>query len=254
MSGGAYAASHYLITSTKQISPKVLKSLKGANGKNGANGANGPAGPAGAAGAGTAGAAGPQGPAGTAGTNGTPGAPGTPGTNGTSVTSKGLAPGNEHCEQGGSEFTAGASKTYACSGETGFTSSLPSGKTETGNWSISAPAEGAVLITPISFAIPLAAELSEAGVHYTEGGTTECPGTAEKPTAKAGNLCVYQTFASGLKTTAEPLAEAIIFYKLVGIQSTENQGANTSGAILRLVPNAENTPRFAFGSWAVTAP
>jgi hypothetical protein len=29
MSGGAYAAGKYLITSTKQISPKVLASLKG---------------------------------------------------------------------------------------------------------------------------------------------------------------------------------------------------------------------------------
>ena len=39
MSGGAYAAKKYLITSTKQISPSVLKSLKGAAGKNGAIGA-----------------------------------------------------------------------------------------------------------------------------------------------------------------------------------------------------------------------
>ncbi len=53
MSGGAYAATHYKITSTKQISPTVLKSLKGAKG------ARGPAGPAGAAGApGAPGAAG----------------------------------------------------------------------------------------------------------------------------------------------------------------------------------------------------
>jgi hypothetical protein len=58
MSGGALAATHYVITSTKQISPKVRKELKGAQG------AKGPAGPAGPAGA--AGAAGSQGPAGTA--------------------------------------------------------------------------------------------------------------------------------------------------------------------------------------------
>jgi hypothetical protein len=70
MSGGALAATHYLITSTKQISPKVLKTLKGANGKNGA------AGPAGPAGVGTQG---PQGPAGTAGTNGEKGEKGPPG-------------------------------------------------------------------------------------------------------------------------------------------------------------------------------
>jgi hypothetical protein len=52
MSGGAYAAGKYLIVSTKQISPKVLKSLVGKTGKAGANGAPGAAGPARAAGAG----------------------------------------------------------------------------------------------------------------------------------------------------------------------------------------------------------
>jgi hypothetical protein len=50
MSGGAYAANHYLIHSTKQISPKVLKKLKGNTGKKGATGAAGPRGAAGAAG------------------------------------------------------------------------------------------------------------------------------------------------------------------------------------------------------------
>jgi hypothetical protein len=44
MSGGALAAQHYLISSTKQISPKVLKKLKGNTGKTGAAGKAGPAG------------------------------------------------------------------------------------------------------------------------------------------------------------------------------------------------------------------
>ena len=47
MSGGALAAKHYLINSTKQINPKVLKALKGANGTNGTNGAMGKEGPQG---------------------------------------------------------------------------------------------------------------------------------------------------------------------------------------------------------------
>jgi hypothetical protein len=67
MAGGAAAATHYLITSTKQISPKVLKELK----KPGERGATGPAG-----------AAGPAGPTGAAGANGTNGAPGTEGKTG----------------------------------------------------------------------------------------------------------------------------------------------------------------------------
>ncbi|MHB8491590.1 MAG: hypothetical protein ACYDA6_05155 [Solirubrobacteraceae bacterium] len=66
MSGAAIAAKHYLINSTKQINPKVVRQLRGHNGKNGFNGktgATGPAGSAGAAGAaGAKGATGPEGP------------------------------------------------------------------------------------------------------------------------------------------------------------------------------------------------
>jgi hypothetical protein len=59
MSGGALAAKHYLINSTKQINPKVLKKLKGNTGKTGA------AGPQGAPGAaGKEGSQGKEGPAG----------------------------------------------------------------------------------------------------------------------------------------------------------------------------------------------
>jgi hypothetical protein len=47
MSGGALAANHYLINSTKQISPKVLRKLKGARGPRGTLGPNGLAGPQG---------------------------------------------------------------------------------------------------------------------------------------------------------------------------------------------------------------
>jgi hypothetical protein len=47
MSGGALAAKHYLINSTKQINPKVLKSLKGNTGAAGAPGAQGKEGPSG---------------------------------------------------------------------------------------------------------------------------------------------------------------------------------------------------------------
>ena|ERR1700722_7667427 len=47
MSGGALAAGHYLITSTKQISPKVRKALKGNVGPRGLTGSTGPSGPEG---------------------------------------------------------------------------------------------------------------------------------------------------------------------------------------------------------------
>jgi hypothetical protein len=74
MSGGALAANHYLINSTKQINPKVLKKLKGRAGRAGLNGAagkGGAAGKEGAAGAaGKEGARGKEGPAGPEGVSG----------------------------------------------------------------------------------------------------------------------------------------------------------------------------------------
>jgi hypothetical protein len=66
MSGGALAANHYLISSTKQISPKVLKKLKGNAGPKGTAGATGATG--------AAGKEGPQGKAGAEGKEGKAGA------------------------------------------------------------------------------------------------------------------------------------------------------------------------------------
>jgi Collagen triple helix repeat (20 copies) len=71
MSGGALAASHYLINSTKQINPKVLKKLKGNAGKTGATGATGATGLKG-----ETGAAGAKGETGAAGAKGETGATG----------------------------------------------------------------------------------------------------------------------------------------------------------------------------------
>ncbi len=77
MSGGALAANHYLINSTKQINPKVLTKLKGNAGKTGATGATGATG--------TAGATGATGPQGSSGKEGSPGKEGPPGVNGSAV-------------------------------------------------------------------------------------------------------------------------------------------------------------------------
>ena len=77
MSGGALAATHYVITSTKQIKPSVLKELKGKAGVTGPAGATGPGGANG-----QAGAAGPQGPGGATGPGGGAGPTGAPGATG----------------------------------------------------------------------------------------------------------------------------------------------------------------------------
>jgi collagen triple helix repeat protein len=72
--GGTAVASHFLITSTGQIKPSVLKTLRGSNG---------PAGPAGVQGAtGATGSAGPEGPVGKEGPSGKEGARGPEGKEG----------------------------------------------------------------------------------------------------------------------------------------------------------------------------
>jgi hypothetical protein len=162
MTGGAYAAKHYLITSTKQISPKVLTALKGKNGTNGTNGTNGAQGPVG-----EKGAQGSQGSAGPAGT--------------------------------GKEGPVGPAGPQGPTGQTGFTETLPSGKTETGVISYAAFSTGPAIV-PFSINIPLPAEIAESKVHFVTqaevtGGTAppECEGGAAAPTAKPGSFCVYET-------------------------------------------------------------
>lgn len=99
LTGGAYAANKYVITSTKQIKPSVLAQIKGRDGTNGVNGANGASGTNGSPGAavtngatgakgdtGATGAQGPMGPAGPQGVAGAPGAQGPQGVPGPSMT------------------------------------------------------------------------------------------------------------------------------------------------------------------------
>jgi hypothetical protein len=222
MSGGALAAGHYLISSTKQVSPKVLKQLKGARGPAGAAGAAGPEG--------KAGATGPQGPEGKAGTNGAGG------TNGTSVTSAKLNAGNKECPDGGSEFTSVSGKSFACNGTTGYTETLPQGKTETGGWSMQAvedaTTKSTVSLASISFTIPLEVAPEAHLLAKGQGETEECPGTAAEPKAAEGQLCVY----------TEDAVEETSFTG-IGAQ-------RYGGSIIGL----GGTPGgYAFGSWAVTA-
>jgi len=74
LTGTSLAASHYIITSTKQIKPSVLKQLRAASGSKGAGGSAGAQG--------SPGVAGPPGKQGEAGQTGKQGEPGPPGLRG----------------------------------------------------------------------------------------------------------------------------------------------------------------------------
>jgi hypothetical protein len=270
MFGGAYAASN------TSGGGKATASAKGKKGPRGPKGATGPAGPAGAQG--PAGPAGAKGDAGAAGTNGTSGAPGAPGT---SVTNTALVKGNVNCPEGGAEFKVGAgAPTRACNGTTGFTETLPSGKTETGTWSVAVPPIEAFLefTAPISFSIPVKVKApAEAGeaFYFTPGqvaggefgkeegtgngctvGAPECVDTGcnwaledpeAGPEASPGTLCVFSEEQEFSGTTGPifhaPGNEFANGYGLPGTEMTFAK-ANSGTPI-------QATAR---GAWAVTAP
>jgi hypothetical protein len=255
LSGGAYAASHYLITSTRQLSPKVIKALKGQAGKAGERGPSGPAGPTGPAGA-----------AGAAGT-GTPGATGNTGPEGkagTSVTNTELKKGNSAspCPEGGAEFKVGSgTATHACNGEAAPTS-LPAERTETGVWSASFGASTAAeeAEPAISFPIPLSETLSKAQVHYVtieqqvQGtGSSACTGSAESPTAEAGSLCIYEGEVFANETGRVPEKAGIV--RPGPDSGTSSEGASPYGAVLLMEypAGAEAKAAAVYGTWAVTA-
>lgn len=240
MAGGAYAAKKYIITSTSQIKPSVLKALQGKAGPAGAQGAPGTPG--------SQGAAGSAGKEGTQGLQGEPGEPGKAGKDGVSATTATLSVGNEHCAAGGTEVKSASAPAYVCNGSPwAAEGTLPSEATETGSWggSISVTKEqekGEEAVSsmfPISFTLPLAEEPEFVYVKSEE--TKEgCPGiVGGAPTAEPGKLCVYEKFAGG------PV--------FIGISFNPSSGAPGVGKSGVLLPFVDSFSGTIFGAWAVTA-
>jgi hypothetical protein len=242
LGGGAYAAN------AGSGGGKATASAQGKPGKQGPRGKTGKTGPAGPTG--------PQGPAGAKGDPGAPGANGTNGTNGapgkdgTSVTATQFTGSKGTCAdgQGGSEFKVGATTTYACNGETGFTAELPEEATETGAWLFQGNEEPVQLI-PISFPIPLSvADAAAITVHrWVEGDPTkqdpQCTGTVSAPAAEPGTLCLYSAIAAQGEKTLVP--------KVVKPDLSGGPGVGTTGGFLTAEVQAEYRSG---GSFAVTAP
>lgn len=223
MAGGAYAASNALTGKQKKEVEKIAKKFAG---KPGANGAVGPVGPAGAAGK--------------AGGNGAPG-----------VSPVGTAFAGEAsgCKEGGVKFV-GANTTVACNGvdgETGFTETLPSEKSETGTYSFGPFGTGVTTARlPISFPIPVEGPVVMTYLKLTDEPTEGCPGNVEEPAAEPGNLCIYQVNGNGIAFLETQNPET-------GESSSEASfPIGKSGALILFeLTTATGTAR---GNWIVTAP
>ena len=145
---------------------------------------------------------------------------------------------------------------------------LPSGKTETGAWSLTANEqdEETSVYVPLSFSIPLKSEesktktpvIASSHVHFFAQGEVAMAGngcgtgSGAKPEAEPGNVCVYTT--DGGENAANITSSLIAFRDPSFPRSI---GAGATGALLLIaVPKGfvSGGKEFATGTWAVTAP
>ena len=118
---------------------------------------------------------------------------------------------------------------------------LASDKTEAGVWGVDGFAGGAgrlVGASAESFAFPLA---SAPKANYVKSPpTAACPGSAARPSARPGNLCVYLTGSKRVGT--------VTIYR----ETDTREGASRIGFNVVLTSGGRGSV-YAFGSWAVRA-
>jgi hypothetical protein len=240
MVGGAYAAGGGLSSKQKKQVKQIAKTEAQtyANSNPGAEGKQGP-----------------EGKQGASGKDGANGKDGTDGTNGKNVVVGTEPTGTVKCnEQGGATVEVegqAATKKYVCNGETGFTETLPSGKTETGVYGFRIEA-GNLVAEPVSFNIPLASTPAASSIFYVTKEEVEedtapsaCPGSVTAPEAKvvapstSPAVCVYEN-------TLENFGEGGGYFAQIGYPKVF-----TTGVVLLFVGE---TGAVADGTYAVTAP
>lgn len=246
--GASWAASKSADNPSASASAKGKRGPTGPRGPKGATGAAGAQGPVGAAGAGGA-----QGPAGAKGDKGDPGEKGKDGASAV-VTEIEIGDSTKCDKRGGATVgVAGqpATNKDICNGEEGPEGSpwtaggvLPPGATETGAWAFSTTVATGEVKIPISFTIPLKAELTATHVHVQGelpfGDFFALCGSFEAPAPKPGELCVYK---AGFQTN-------VTFGSITSLDGTA--GAGRVGALLPATLTGEPAePASGQGAWAV---
>ncbi len=123
------------------------------------------------------------------------------------------------------------------------TTTLPSGTTETGNFSVAGGGAPAFLAATADFVQPLPATLDGSHIELLRQNQTSGPHCPGPGVAAPGYLCAY-TVEEGNIFSVDAAADP----------ETGKLGAGRSGAVWFFEVKSAAEDSFAYGTWAVTAP